>query len=279
MSVGFFPLDEQLAIRDADWSERVAALRVWLYGQVTGELASEIFPKLTGLKLPQPSVWRRAKHWGTAMQVQEQHRQHAANAVPLRGQAGPDTLHLPQNMGVGMDGTMMCLRPEGWKELKVGTVFDVAVRPARVDDGQELQDRAHAVHNSYVGFLGEPTPFGQLLWREALRRQLPQAHDTVAMGDGAKWIWKRVQEHCSDSWQVVDWYHAKQHLSAAANLGLGEGSAAAAQWVNEMRTPLYQGQVWQVIAGISDLAAEYPAAQHALEKEAGYFENHKRRMQ
>ena len=257
----------------------MAALSVWLYGQVSGALAAEIFEKLTGLNLPQPSVWRRAKRWGTALQVRAQHQQQTANAVPWRGQAGPNALRLPQNMGVSMDGLMVCLRQEGWKELKVGTVFEVAVRPDPVDEGQEREDRAHAVNNSYVGWLGEPTPFGQLLWSEALRRQLPYAHDTITIGDGAKWIWNLVQEHFSDSWQVVDWYHAKHHLYAAANLGLGEGSAAAAQWVKEMRTPLYQGHVWQVVAGIRDLAAEYPSQQSALEKEAGYFENHKRRMQ
>lgn len=279
MNVGFSPLDEQLELRDAHWSERVAAWSVWLYGQVSGALATEIFQKLTGLCLPQPSVWRRAQRWGTALQVQEQHQQQAANAVPLRGQAGPQQLRLPQNMGVSMDGTMVCLREEGWKELKVGTVFEVAVSPEPVDEGKELQERAHAIHSTYVGWLGEPTPFGQVLWSEALRRRVPQAHDTIAIGDGAKWIWNLVQEHFSDSWQVVDWYHATQHLYTAANLVLGEGSAAAAQWVNEMRTPLYQGQVWQVVAGLQDLAAEYPSAQHALVKEAGYFENHKRRMQ
>lgn len=277
--MGFFPLDEQLAIRDAHWSERLTALSVWLYGHVSGEVAAEIFKQLTQLILPQPSVWRRAERWGKQIQAVAHKHQQVANALPLRGQAGPNTLRMPQNMGVGMDGTMICLRQEGWKELKTGTVFDIEVRPECVDDGAEVQERAHAVHNSYVAYLGEPMPFGQLLWSEAVRRQVPQAHDTIALGDGAKWIWHLVQEHFSDSWQVVDWYHAKQHLYAAANLVLGEGSPTAAQWVKEMRTPLYQGQIWQVVQGIRDLAAEYPSQQKALEKEATYFENNKRRMQ
>lgn len=59
----------------------------------------------------------------------------------------------------------------------------------------------------------------------------------------------------------------------------GDNNAAATQWVKEMRTPLYQGQVWQVVAGLRELAAEYPSQQSALEKEVNYFETHKRRMQ
>lgn len=277
--MGFFPLDEQLALRDAHWSEQLAALSVWLYGHVSGEVATEVFKKLTGLILPQPSLWRRAERWGTPMQAVEQKRQQVANALPLRGQVGPTTLRLPQNRGVGMDGTMICLRTEGWNELKVGTVFDIAVRLEPVDDGTELEERAHAVNNTYGTFLGEPTSFGQLVWSEALRRQVPLAHDTVTIGDGAKWIWNLMQAHFSDSWQGVDGYHAKQHLYAVANRALGEGSAAAAQWVKQMRTPLYQGQVWQVVAGIRELATEYPSHHNALAKEVGYFENNQRRMQ
>lgn len=277
--MGFSPLDEQLQIRDAHWSERLTALSVWLYGHVGGEVAAEIFKQLSQVILPQPSVWQRAARWGQQLQAVEQHRQHTANALPLRGQAGANTLRLPHNMGVGMDGTMICLRQEGWKELKTGTIFEVEVRPEPVDEGAELQERAHAVHNSYVAYLGEPAPFGQLLWGEAIRRQMPQAHDSIAIGDGAKWIWNLVQEHFSDSWQVVDWYHAKQHLYAAAQLALGEGTPTTAQWVKEMRTPLYQGQVWQVVQGIRDLVAEYSSQHKALEKEATYFENNKRRMQ
>lgn len=266
-------------MRDAHWSERIAALSVWLYGQVSGEAAAEIFKQLTGLTLPQPSLWRRAEHWGKKIQAAEYQRQQVANALPLRGQAGPQAMRLPQNMGVSMDGRMICLRSEGWKELKVGTVFDVAVRTEPVDDTHELQERAHAVNNSYIARLDEPAPFGQLLWSEAVRRRFPQAHDTIAIGDGAKWIWNLVQEHFSDSWQVVDWYHAKQHLHDGANRAFGEGSVTAHQWVQQMRTPLYQGQVWQVVQALNELAAEYPSHQKALEQEAGYFKNNQRRMQ
>lgn len=104
--MGFSPLDEPLAIREAQWSERIAALSVWLDGPVSGELAADIFQQVTGLRLPQPSVWRCAERWGNPRQALEHQRQAAANALPRRGQVGPDTLRLPQNRGVSMDGTM-----------------------------------------------------------------------------------------------------------------------------------------------------------------------------
>jgi hypothetical protein len=64
-------------------------------------------------------------------------------------------------MGVSMDGGMIHIRDEGWKELKVGSVFDVEVRPTR-DQGTDYGvTLAHAVRNSYVAHLGGPKIFGQ----------------------------------------------------------------------------------------------------------------------
>ncbi len=252
---------------------------MWVYGHTSGAVAVEALKRLAGIELSEASLWRCVAHWGAPIQAEEQVRQASANALPLRGDAGPRVLHSAQNMGVAMDGTMIHLRQEGWKELKVGCVFDVEVRRQPVPETDELEDRAQAVNTSYLGVLGTANTFGQRLWSEALRRRVPQAHDSIVIGDGAHWIWDLAQEHFGSSWQVVDWYHAKQHLHQVADWAFGEGSATGQQWVKSLRTPLYQGQLWQVTAGIHELAAEYPSAAKSLLTEAGYFETNKRRMQ
>lgn len=277
--MGFFPLDDQLGVCDAHWSEQVAADAVWLYGQVTGGVAAQALKRLAGLELSEATLWRRVKRWGTQIQALEALQQNIANAVPLRGDAPPTALRLPYKMGVGMDGTMIHIRKEGWKELKVGDVFEIAVRAEWVAESESFEDRAHAQHNSYVAHLGGPEGFGRVVWREAVRRRVPHAHDSLVMGDGANWIWNLASEHFGDSWQVVDWYHAKQHLHRVGDLVFGEGSPMSQQWVKTMRTPLYQGHATQVAQTIHELAEEYPSQQKALCSEAGYFENNKRRMQ
>jgi hypothetical protein len=242
-------------------------------------VAVEALKRLSGIRLSEAGLWRCVQQWGTPLQADEQVRQAAATALPLRGDAGPKVLHSTQNMGVAMDGTMIPIRKEGWKELKVGCVFDVAVRCESVSETDEVEDRAHAVHTSYLGVLGTAEAFGRALWTEAVRRRVPQAHDSIVIGDGARWIWDLAQEHFGNSWQVVDWYHAKQHLHQVADLAFGEGAATGQHWVKAMRTPLYQGQVWQVSAAIQELAEEYPRVAKELQTEAKYFENNQRRMQ
>ena len=277
--MGFFPLDKQLGVQDAPCSEQVAADAVWLYGHLPGAVAAQALKRLAGIELPETSLWRCVQREGTRLQAYERVQHASANAVPLRGDAPPTALRLPYKMGVGMDGTMIHIRKEGWKELKVGTVFAIAVRKEWIEESEAWEDRAHAIHNSYVAHLGGPEVLGQAVWAEAVRRRVPQAHDSLVLGDGANWIWNLAHEHFGNSWQVVDYYHAKQHLHRVGDLVFGEGSAMSQQWAKTMRTPLYQGHASQVAHTIRELAEEYPQHQKALHSEAGYFESNKRRMQ
>ena len=117
MSRVFFPLDEQLGLRPGQCSEQVAQQAVWLYGHTSGAVAVEALKRLAHVELSETSLWRCVEHWGKPLQAYAQVRQASANALPLRGDAGPNAWHSSQNMGVALDGTMLHLRKEGWKEL------------------------------------------------------------------------------------------------------------------------------------------------------------------
>ena len=93
------------------------------------------------------------------------------------------------------------------------------------------------------------------------------------------WIWNLASEHFGQSRQVVDWYHAKEHLYKAAHLAFGEGSAKALRWAKGMETPLYQGQAWRVAFQLRELAKRHRRVAKELRAEAGYFEGNARRMQ
>jgi hypothetical protein len=59
-------------------------------------------------------------------------------------------------MGVGLDGANLYIRQEGWKELKVGCVFEVELRPIFEPETGEWLEQGHAINNSYVAYLGGP---------------------------------------------------------------------------------------------------------------------------
>lgn len=275
---GFFPLDEQLRVRETHWSEAVAQQAVWLYGQIEDDLAEQILKKIGGLEISDTSIWRRAQKWGEKIRLVEQARAQAAVGLPQRGQIIRGMRPHGKRMGVAMDGVMIPLRKEGWKELKVGDVFEIEMRSEADPDTHETVEQAHAVKNSYTAVLGGTAPFGRAVWAEAWRREIPEAAETIVIGDGAPWIWNLVGEHFSTSRQVVDWYHAKEHLYTAAHHLFGEGNEAI-RWGKGMETPLYQGQAYRVAEELRTLAQRHRRVAKALRVEAGYFESNQRRMQ
>ena len=268
-----------MRVWDRACSEGIAKLAVWLCGHVTAEVAEQILNQIGGVVCSDTSIWRRVEKWGEKIKALEAVRQAAANALPARGSVVSGVRQLSKDMGTSMDGIKINVRKEGWKELKVGCVFDIEVRPELDAKTEEVVEHAHAVNNSYTAYLGEPTPFGRALWAEACRREMPHARDSVVLGDGAPWIWNLAGEHFASSHQVVDWYHATEHLYKAAHLAFGEGSAEAIRWAKGMETPLYQGHAWRVSSVLRELAKRHRRVAKELRAEAGYFEHNQRRMQ
>jgi len=268
----FFPLDDQLEVTAQRCSEQVAKYAVWLIGQVDDDFAEQVLAKIGGVSISDTSIWRQQRYWGEQIRIHGATRATAATALPLRGQVGPPALREGPDRGVAVDGGMIFVRDEGWKELKAGCVFDIALQPEIVKETGATEWYAHAVNSSYLGVLGGPERFGQHLWAEALRRRVPQAHDSVVCGDGAPWIWNLALEHFGDSRQVVDWYHAKLHLTQAAQALHGEASPTARRWVREQETPLLQGHAERLAHKLLKLAQQQPHCADALRREAGYFQ-------
>jgi hypothetical protein len=177
-----------------------------------------------------------------------------------------------------MDGAIINIREEGWKEVKIGTVFDVAVQPVVEEKTGEIEDVAHAVNNRHVAHLGGPDVLGEMVWTEARKYGWEQAQDTIVIGDGAPWIWNQSAHHFGMSQQLVDWYHAKQHLVGAARLLKQEGSAAFSRWLNSRETRLFQGHVARIADELDKAADLHPVHHDALAREATYFRNNQRRM-
>jgi hypothetical protein len=64
-----------------------------------------------------------------------------------------------QRKGVSVDGGMVNIRDEGWRELKVGTVYDVEIRLERNPQTQELDEMAHGVNVHYTAVVGSKSEF------------------------------------------------------------------------------------------------------------------------
>ncbi len=141
----------------------------------------------------------------------------------------------------------MHIRGEGWKEFKVGTVFDVVVEPERDPGTGEWVEQAHGVTThalarsasvAYRAVLGTVNEFAPALRALAVEHQVPQAADLSVTADGAEWIWNLVADYFPDSVQIVDWYHATAYLADAAEALYPNDAEAARRWQRVRRDDL-----------------------------------------
>ena len=267
-----------MGLKEKNWSEGIAKWMVWLSGVVDFETAEEILQRVGQVNVSDTSIWRCTQGRGKQFQTLAERERAQAMALPRKHGEPLRELTPKGRMGIAMDGGMIHIREEGWKELKVGCVFEVEVLPTLDEVTGEVVELGHAVRNSYVAHLGGAEVFGEKGWAEARRRGWERAVESEVIGDGALWIWNLAKEHFYDSHQVVDWYHASEHLAAASHLLYGEGTAAAERWFKAQKTALFQGHALRIAQELSATAEERHEVAEELRREGGYFRNNHRRM-
>jgi len=83
----------------------------------------------------------------------------------------------------------------------------------------------------------------QRVYREAKRRGFNEAKRRVILGDGALWIWNLASEQFPWAIQIVDLFHAKEHLSEVAKAIYGPSSDLGRQWAKRRHDQLDEGKL------------------------------------
>jgi hypothetical protein len=160
-----------------------------------------------------------------------------------------------------------------WREPKLLVIYVV-----KQEDGVVKMDQSFAP--VLDGTLKGPDALFALFRYYLEQLQVKQADRVLFVADGATWIWKRVgallrsaQIDDSKRHELVDFYHAMQHLSSAADLsGAFSGEKAKKRWLKMQSKRLLDGWVVLVIEDLKQLALEHPSKK--LQTEVGYFVKH-----
>ena len=99
------------------------------------------------------------------------------------------------------------------------------------------------------------------------------------IGDGAPWIWNRIQEVFPSAKQVLDFYHCCEYIHSVANSQYGESSKSAQEWVEAAFTRLFHNDIEKVINGLKIMSPKSAKAKEKIEIAIGYLTNHKDRAQ
>ena len=157
------------------WSESLERELVWLSAAVGSfGLAATIMQRIGRKNVSCSSIWRCTQAAGERFRALEERERQLANGLPELWDPPSRAEVADQRKGVALDGALIYIRDEQWKELKIGDVFDVAVQPTPDPETGEVVDLAHAVNNRYVAHLGGPEGLGELLWAQARRSLVPR---------------------------------------------------------------------------------------------------------
>lgn len=157
------------------------------------------------------------------------------------------------------------------REAKLGCVF---TQTTTDKDGNPLRDPDST---SYVGTLGDCRASGEQLRAEAIRRGLALAQIVIFLGDGAAWIWENARLFFPTAIQILDFYHAVEHLGVLARALFGDGEFGTAQqsiWASELKHSDVQGileQATRLLAANPDLDEQ---RQENARREIAYFTTH-----
>lgn len=159
-----------------------------------------------------------------------------------------------------------------WHEWKTG-VFYRQEQSAVTSGGRGLLSE-----KVVMGWQGEPVEFGRRLHWEARRGGLGRAEHILVAGDGAPWIWNLAQDRWAGATQVLDFYHASQHLWAVGEALQGPDEAAVRRWVEPRRHQLRHGQQKRMLKALAGLEAPKGEAGEIVRREQNYFASHEQRM-
>ena len=123
--------------------------------------------------------------------------------------------------------------------------------------------------------------FDWLLYQLAVQCGLEQAEQVIVLGDGAPWIWHLATEHFPGAVQIVDLYHAKEHVWEVAHAVFGGATAAATTWATAACSLLEEGQIADLVSTIEALppiAPEPGQTRSIPEGAVDYFTTNAARM-
>jgi hypothetical protein len=275
---GIAPLDATLGL---DKGETTLPVRQWialLAAHLGFAQAAEVLGQLRGIDLSSATIERLAVHIGTSLR-QAQHTEahlHHADRLPERRSA------CPQRLYIGADGLMTPLR-DAWKkdaslgaltcrygECKTGVVYTTTTDKT----GQDRRVLTHA----YTATLDGVQTFELLLGALAHRCGHHRAKQIIVLGDGALWIWYLFARLFPGAIQILDFYHACEHLAKVADAIYGQDSDLSRQWQKVRQAQLKANQLPAVLEAIAAWQPGNEAHRQIKRIETGYFSDNAERM-
>jgi len=278
---GLVPKDQELDVVGSSFSPGVRRMMGRVGAKQSFEQGRGDLEELAGVVVQTKQVERISAQLG--MQI-EAFCQREREAI-LSGKVAPLLPAVPI-LYIAIDGTGVPVVPretEGrrgkdatgkakTREAKIGCVF---TQTKQDEKGYPIRDEDST---TYVGAIEAAEAFGPRIYAEAVRRGLRQAQKVVVLGDGGPWIWGIAAQYFPWATEVVDLYHAREHLANLGKVVYGPASPEAKQWAAARSEQLDDGDVEAVITSMKRLRPRQHNVREEVRKAIDYFQTNKERM-
>lgn len=280
---GQFPADAELDVVDTEFSPGVRRMQALVGQDVAFDHGREQMKLLAGLEVTTKSVERAAEAIGADIARREHEEIDRAVQLDLPVIVGePVPILYVQMDGTGVPvvkketvdrkGKLDGL-PAHTREAKLGCVF---TQTAWDEEGFAIRDPDST---TYTGAIESADQFGKRLYVEAWKRGWSRAEKKVVIGDGAEWIWNLVQQHFPGAVQIVDLYHARQHLWDLVRLLYPDDRKRQNAWIGlHQKRWLDKGKIGKLVASLRSIRVLDSDLAKKIRNEADYFANNAARM-
>jgi len=281
--VGQFPVDVELDIENTEFSPGVRRMQALVGQEAPFDDGREQMKVLAGLEVTTKSVERTAEAIGVDIAQRQQAEIHKVLQLNL-----PVVIGQPMRiLYVQMDGTGIPVvkkeaagrpgriegQPAHTRECKLGCVF---TQTTWDKEGYAIRDPDST---TYTGAIETAEEFGRRIYAEASRRGWSRALLKVVMGDGADWIWNIADLHFPGALQIVDLYHARQHLWEVARKLYPNKEDQQKDWMKRHQKRLLdRGKIKKLVGLLRSIQSDNPEAAEKIRTEADYFERNRERM-
>lgn len=274
------PRDRELNIETQSCSPGVRRMLATVGSDASFEKGRDQMEVLAGIEVTAKAVERHAQAIGADIEVRQQAEIARAKQLELPAIAAPAVPVLY----IEMDGTgvpMVRAETAGragkngearTREVKLGCIF---TQTATDPDGRAVRDEGST---TYVAAIEGAEPFGLRLYTEAWVRGWSRAEKKVLLADGAVWIWNLAQQHFPGAVEIVDLYHARQHLHDLCAKLLSHDEKMRKRFLARCLDRLDQAKIEALVKLIRELPASTDELRQLRATEAEYFVRNQERM-
>lgn len=278
---GCAPLDERLGIGAGALSPGLQRVGARLGIDDSFEDAADALAETLRIDLKDEAIRRVSEGIGQVGEAE-------AQAAIALARAGKEPLAEAQVRAesalllVETDGVLVHEVDGNWHEVKVGVVAPLG--PEEDKDPATGRSTLVMAKPSYCAGFESAEAFWWRLYVEACRRGLGTRLVTmvVVLGDGADWIWRYAATFLGVAGvrvvEILDIYHAFEHLGTVANAVFGQGSKAAEEWLGPLKRSLEEEGPTPVLAALGQFNPEDEEGAEEVRKAVGYFTEHAARM-